>query len=109
MIFCCCCDMICLSPSLSIFKEGLSPIPNLRSVAATCPTILVLASSLIFRCCANQTLAAASDHFSVFKFGDRSPLLGDHNLYIKLLMLTECFVIYKIVLRYQSESDQVNR
>ena len=35
MIIYCCCDMINLSPSLSIFKENLSPIPNLRSVAAT--------------------------------------------------------------------------
>ena len=27
---------------------------------------------------------------------------------LKILILAECFVIYKIVLRYQSESDQVN-
>ena len=39
MIIYCCCDMINLSPSLSIFIENLFPIQNLRSVAATRPTI----------------------------------------------------------------------
>ena len=48
MIFCYYCDMINLSPSLSMFKEGLSPTPNSRSVVAIRPTISVH-DSLIFR------------------------------------------------------------